>query len=56
MKEANAALKTEYKIEGFPTLVVLDKNGKEIGRQVDYEGGGPTAFIAQLEKFKAGKG
>ena len=56
LKKANAALKDHYKVDGFPTLVVLDKNGKEIGRQVGYEDGGPSAFIAKLEKFKAGKG
>ena len=55
LKKANAALKKQYKINGFPTLVVLDKDGKEIGRQEGYEDGGPTAFIAKLEKFKAGK-
>ena len=56
LKKANAALKDQYKVDGFPTLVVLDKSGKEIGRQIGYEDGGPTAFIAKLEKFKAGKG
>ena len=55
LKKANAALKEQYKIDGFPTLVVLDKNGKEIGRQVGYAKGGPEAFIAKLDGFKAGK-
>jgi len=52
LNKANAALKDQYKIEGYPTLVVLDKNGKEIGRQVGYSEGGPEAFIARLEAFK----
>jgi len=52
LKKANAALKDKYKIDGFPTLVVLDKSGKEIGRQVGYAPGGAKAFIAQLEGFK----
>ena len=55
LKNANAALKAKYQISGFPTLVVLDRVGKEIGRQVGYEEGGPKAFIAKLEDFKAGK-
>jgi protein disulfide-isomerase len=55
LKQANGALKAKYGIEGFPTLIVLDQNGKEIGRQVGYEDGGPKAFIAQLEKYQAGK-
>ena len=52
LKKANAALKDQYKINGFPTLVVLDKDGKEIGRQVGYSEGGPAAFIAKLDKFR----
>ena len=52
LKKANAALKGQYKISGFPTLVVLDKDGKEIGRQVGYSEGGPKAFIAKLEGYK----
>ena len=52
LKKANAALKDHYDVQGFPTLVVLDKNGKEIGRQVGYSEGGPQAFIAKLEGFK----
>lgn len=55
LKKANADLKEKYKIDGFPTLVVLDSDGKEIGRQVGYAEGGPKAFIAKLEQFKAGK-
>ena len=52
LKKANAALQAQYDIHGFPTLLVLDKDGKEIGRQVGYSKGGPQAFIAKLEKFK----
>jgi protein disulfide-isomerase len=52
LKKANAALKTQYDIHGFPTLVVLDKGGKEIGRQIGYSKGGPQVFIAKLESFK----
>jgi thioredoxin-related protein len=51
LKAANAALKDKYKIEGFPTFILLDAEGKEIGRQVGYAPGGPEAFIAKLEKF-----
>jgi protein disulfide-isomerase len=52
LKKANAALNQQYKINGYPTLVVLDKDGKEIGRQVGYSEDGPAAFIAKLEGFK----
>jgi protein disulfide-isomerase len=52
LKKANKALQKEYKVDGFPTLVVLDKDGKEIGRQVGYAPGGPSAFIKKIEGFK----
>lgn len=55
LKKANAGLKEKYNVEGFPTLIVLDSSGKEIGRKTGYDGSNPAAFIADLEKFKAGK-
>jgi hypothetical protein len=38
-------------VDGFPTLVVLSADGKEIRRQVGYAPGGPDAFISELEGF-----
>jgi len=52
LTKANAALKEKFKIEGFPTFVVLNSQGREVGRQVGYLAGGPKAFIAKLENFK----
>jgi protein disulfide-isomerase len=52
---ANFMLKNQYDIQEFPTLVVLNQAGDEIGRQTGYSEGGPQAFIAELEKFKAKK-
>jgi len=51
LKAANAALQKKYEVEGFPTFVLLNADGKEIGRQRGYLAGGPEAFIAKLEKF-----
>ena len=51
LKAANAALQKKYEVEGFPTFVLLNADGKEIGRQRGYLAGGPDAFIAKLEKF-----
>jgi protein disulfide-isomerase len=53
LKKANKALGSKYKVGGYPTFVVLDKDGKEVGRQGGYSAGGPTAFIAKLDGFKA---
>ncbi len=52
LKKANESLKAKYKVDGFPTFVVLGKDGKEVGRQEGYEAGGPKAFISKLEGFK----
>jgi thioredoxin-related protein len=52
LKKTNDELQTKFKVEGFPTYVALNADGKEIGRQVGYLSGGPQAFIAELEKFR----
>lgn len=53
LKKANRELKNKYKVSGFPTYVVLDGDGKEVGRQVGYARGGAEAFIAKLDGFKS---
>lgn len=50
-KQANAALARKYNIEGYPTIIVLNSDGKKIG-ELSYQPGGPKAFIAALEKLK----
>ena len=52
LEKANKSLKSKYNVNGFPTFVVLDSQGKEVGRQEGYAKGGPSAFIAKLEGFK----
>jgi len=52
LKRANEALGKKYGVDGYPTFVVLSKDGKEIGRQVGYSEGGPEAFIEKLNGFK----
>lgn len=46
---ANRALQQQYGVRGFPTIVVTDAAGTELGR-TGYVRGGPAAFIAELEK------
>ncbi len=50
-KKANDALQQKYKIDGYPTIIVLNGEGKKIGK-LGYMPGGPKAFIAELEKVK----
>jgi thiol-disulfide isomerase/thioredoxin len=51
LKQANDALATQFKVDGFPTYVLLSGSGRELGRQAGYRPGGPDAFIAELEAF-----
>lgn len=50
----NEKLQTKYGVEVFPTIIVLDAQGKKVG-ELGYQEGGPKAFIAELEKLKSGK-
>jgi protein disulfide-isomerase len=50
-KKANQALQEKYKIEGYPTIIVLNGAGEKVG-QLGYMPGGPKAFIAELEKLR----
>ncbi len=52
LKQANQELQKKYKIEGYPTVVVLDSNGKKLG-ELGYEPGGPKPFIERLEKLRS---
>lgn len=55
LKKTNNALKDKYKIEGFPTLILLNGEGKELWRQVGYGGDGAKAVIAEMQKAMAKK-
>jgi ankyrin repeat protein len=43
LQERNARLKEQYKPPGYPTVVFIDAEGKELGRKVGY-GSGTRAF------------
>ena len=51
LKEQNEKLSKEYNVQGYPTIIVLDSEGKKLG-QLGYLEGGPDAFIAELNKLK----
>jgi thioredoxin-related protein len=50
-KKANEALSEKFGVEGFPTLIVLNSDGKPIGK-LGYEEGGAKPFVARVEKLK----
>jgi len=51
VQKQNAELQEEFAIQGYPTVIVLDSNGKAIGK-LGYMAGGPAPFIAELNKLK----
>ena len=53
-KQQNDTLAKQYGVEGFPTTVLLDSEGKTLKVFDGYVSGGAAAFIATLEKLKAG--
>lgn len=53
LAKQNDALMRKYGVEGYPTYVILDADGREIGRQPEYLKGGPAAFIDKVESIKA---
>jgi protein disulfide-isomerase len=48
-KAQNEKLAEKYRIEGYPTLVVLNPDEKKAG-ELGYVPGGPKAFIDELQK------
>lgn len=50
VKKQNEELAQKFGIEGFPTIVVLNGDGKQVG-ELGYEPGGPSAFLKQLKKL-----
>lgn len=45
------ALKDQFKITGFPTVILMDPEGRELNRLPGFtKGTAPEAWIAQLEK------
>jgi thioredoxin-related protein len=51
LKINNNNIANHFNINAFPTLLLLNSDGQELGREVGYVPGGPDAFIALLEKM-----
>ena len=52
LRKTNEAIATIFKVDGFPTFILLKPDGAVAWRQDGYLGGGPTAIIAALDKAK----
>ena len=52
LKAQNDKLQKEHGVEGFPTIVVLNSEGKKVGT-LGYMEGGPKNFIGKLDELKS---
>jgi protein disulfide-isomerase len=50
----NDALQSKYGIEGFPTVLLLDGNGKVLGK-TGYEAGGPAKYVENIKSLLSQK-
>lgn len=48
LKEQNDKLQEEFKIEGFPTVILLNPRGREVAR-TGYEEGGPAKYVEHVK-------
>lgn len=51
LKAANNALQSKYDIQGFPTFILLNADGKELGRVTGFDPAKADEFIPQLKKI-----
>jgi len=54
LRKQNQELAQQYQVQGFPTIVVLNGDGRKVWQYDGYFPDGPGAFIALLEKLRKG--
>jgi protein disulfide-isomerase len=55
VKAQNKALDKEFKIEGYPTIFLVDSEGKKLSEDIGYREGGPQAYVDHLKELLAKK-
>jgi hypothetical protein len=50
LQATNQRVAQEFQVQGFPTLVLLDSQGRRLGN-VNYAQGGAKVFVAELERL-----
>jgi protein disulfide-isomerase len=51
-KKANESLSEKFNVEGFPTILVLSSEGKQLSKEVGYGGESAKDFVKKLEKLQ----
>lgn len=50
----NEKLQRQYNIEGFPSFILLNSDGKELARHVGFLPGGPEAMLTWIKESSKG--
>jgi len=50
LKKQNQELQATFAITGYPTIVVLDANGKELAKEIGYGGASAADYVAKLKQ------
>ena len=53
LKKQNAALEKQYPASGFPTVYLLDSEGKKLSEDIGELKGGTDAYLAKLKELLA---
>src|SRR5713101_2681548 len=53
LRAANEELAKKFAVDSFPTIIVLDTNGKKLSKESGYDGSNAKEFVAKLKKLKA---
>lgn len=53
-RKQNRELAEEYKVRGYPTVVIVDPDGKEVKRHSGYRAGGPNGYMKYLRELTRG--
>lgn len=52
LKKANGELQKKFEVKGYPTVIVLDGEGKELFKKVGYGGTPAKDYVEELAKLK----
>jgi thioredoxin-related protein len=50
LKKANRELQAKFSVDGYPTIIVLDPEGKELSREVGYSGALAADYVSKLKR------
>lgn len=55
VKAQNKVLDKEFKIEGYPTIFLIDSEGKKLSEDIGYREGGAQAYVDHLKELLSKK-